>query len=217
VRTWTNPIRILLVDDHAAFREGVASALAAHRDFEIEHCASVAQAVRILQRAPAKVILLDHDLGTERSWHFFDAAEQIGFQGRVLIITAWMSEGEARRLLRKGAAGIFRKENSLTALANAIRTIARGEVWLDERYLALRGCTASDTEGSSDSYERLNEKERKVLRYILEGLSNKEIGWRLSFSESYVKAIVQRLFQYTGVHTRGQLVRAALERYGSQI
>ena len=49
-----------------------------------------------------------------------------------------------------------------------------------------------------------------MLRFVLEGLSNKEIAWRLQISESYVKAILQSLFQKTGVRTRGQLVRVAL-------
>jgi two-component system, NarL family, nitrate/nitrite response regulator NarL len=51
----------------------------------------------------------------------------------------------------------------------------------------------------------------------LEGLSNKEIAWQLTLSESYEKAIMQRLFNRTGVRTRGQLVRVALEKYSGQI
>lgn len=51
----------------------------------------------------------------------------------------------------------------------------------------------------------------------MEGLSNKEIGWRLKISESYVKTILQRLFQKTGVRTRGQLVRIALEQYRAHL
>ena len=62
-----------------------------------------------------------------------------------------------------------------------------------------------------------NERQRKVLRFVLEGLSNKEIAWRLQISESYVKAILQALFQKTGVRTRGQLVRVAFEQYENQL
>ena len=62
-----------------------------------------------------------------------------------------------------------------------------------------------------------NDRQRKVLRFVLEGLSNKEIAWRLQISESYVKAILQSLFQKTGVRTRGQLVRVAFEQYEDQI
>jgi two-component system nitrate/nitrite response regulator NarL len=62
-----------------------------------------------------------------------------------------------------------------------------------------------------------NERQRKVLRFVLEGLANKEIAWRLQISESYVKAILQSLFQKTGVRTRGQLVRVAFEQYEDQL
>lgn len=215
-KTVVEAIRILLVDDHALFRESVATALAAHPDFAIDHCASVTQALRILQSMPADVVLLDYDLGNERGWQFFHAAEGIGFQGRVLIVTAWVGENEARRLMRLGASGIFSKESALVALANAIRTVARGELWLDEAYLRIRPRESGAPESSGAS-GTLTQNERKVLRYVLEGLSNKDIAWRLSFSESYVKAILQQLFQHTGVRTRGQLVRLALERYNSQL
>ena len=62
-----------------------------------------------------------------------------------------------------------------------------------------------------------NDRQRKVLRFVLEGLSNKEIAWQLQISESYVKAILQGLFQKTGVRTRGQLVRVAVEQYEDQL
>jgi two-component system, NarL family, nitrate/nitrite response regulator NarL len=56
-----------------------------------------------------------------------------------------------------------------------------------------------------------------VLRFVLEGLSNKVIAAHLGISESYVKALLQSLFRKTGVRTRGQLVRVALEQYQSQL
>jgi two-component system, NarL family, nitrate/nitrite response regulator NarL len=210
-------VRVLLVDDHAVFRECVALALGAEPDLEIAHCGSVADALVILQQEPADIVLLDHDLGVERGWQFFPQASRAGFGGRVLIVTAWISDGEAHRLLRAGAAGIFRKESPLSALANAIRTVAAGGIWLDERYAAVRRKTGDGHIDSAGGQPRLSEKERKVLRLVLEGLSNKEIAWRLTLSESYVKAIMQRLFNRTGVRTRGQLVRVALEKYSGQI
>jgi two-component system nitrate/nitrite response regulator NarL len=62
-----------------------------------------------------------------------------------------------------------------------------------------------------------SDRQRRVLRFVLEGLSNKEIAWKLQISESYVKAILQALFEKTGVRTRGQLVRVALEEYEDQL
>jgi DNA-binding NarL/FixJ family response regulator len=133
----------------------------------------------------------------------------------VLIVTAWVSDTEARRLLHQGVSGIFVKENPLHVLADSIRTVQAGGIWLDRRYRNLAG----EEQGAkqADAGPRFNERQRKVLRFVLEGLSNKEIATQLQISESYVKAILQSLFEKTGVRTRGQLVRVALEHYEDQL
>jgi DNA-binding NarL/FixJ family response regulator len=93
--------------------------------------------------------------------------------------------------------------------------IRGGGVWLDRRY---RNLAAADLgEESASGRPDFNERERRVLRLVLEGLSNKAIGTRLQISESYVKALIQSLFGKTGVRTRGQLVRVVLEHYQDQL
>ena len=207
--------RALLVDDHAVFRESLARALASEPDLEIEHCGTIRDALRIIAQTPVDIVLLDHDLGSERASQFLPAAREMGFAGRVLIVTGWISDTEARRLLRQGVAGLYVKQSSLSALAEGIRTVVAGGSWLDKRYSGLaEGVTPP---GEDASKPHFNERQRKVLRSVLEGLSNKEIAWRLQISESYVKAILQSLFQKTGVRTRGQLVRVALEQYEDQL
>jgi two-component system nitrate/nitrite response regulator NarL len=211
-------LRALLVDDHALFRESVSRVLSAESDLEVQHCAGVRDALQLIVQTPFDIVLLDHDLGGERASQFMPAARQAGFSGRVLIVTAWVSDTEARRLLRQGISGIFVKENSLDDLGKAIRTVAAGGMWLDPRYTRL-GEQEPHPDQSADEQLRpqFNERQRKVLRFVLEGLSNKEIAVRLQISESYVKAILQGLFEKTGVRTRGQLVRIALEQYQDQL
>lgn len=211
----TARVRALLVDDHASFGESVARTLSIEPDLEVAYCATISAALEAVQREPVDVVLLDHDLGAERASQFLPMARQRGFAGAVLIVTAWVSDTEARRLLRQGVAGIFVKESPLDVLAESIRVIRRGGIWLDRRYGNL---AAADASGDPDSPgPRFNERQRKVLRFILEGLSNKTIAARLQISESYVKALIQSLFKKTGVRTRGQLVRVALEQYRSQL
>ena len=169
----------------------------------------------MLSQQAFDLVLLDHDLGSERASQFLPAARQIGYEGRVLVVTAWVSDTEARRLMRQGVAGIFLKQAPLSELAagdphggrrrQLVRPLVRGPSAKIRRRRPQAAAPA------------FNDRQRKVLRFVLEGLSNKEIAWRLQISESYVKAILQSLFQKTGVRTRGQLVRVAFEQYEDQL
>ena len=205
--------RILVVDDHALFRESVARVLGAEPNLHVEHCASIKEALPLLAQRQFDLVLLDHDLGAERASQFLPAARQAGFEGRVLVVTAWVSDNEARRLVRQGVAGIFFKQAPLADLTASIRAVLAGGTWLDPALSSVRE-SASGDDSSSPVF---NDRQRKVLRFVLEGLSNKEIAWRLQISESYVKAILQSLFHKTGVRTRGQLVRVAFEQYEDQL
>lgn len=206
-------ITLLVVDDHALFREGLVRLLASEPDLQVQAaCSSVDEAVQFLTRETPQVVLLDYDLGAESGMRFLRRSAEAGYRGRVLVVTAGLQDSEAMALLRSGAWGIFLKHNSPESLVEAIRKVARGEVWLDQHLLRLLV-----QEARSGIYEeqvpRLSGRETEVLRAVFEGLSNKEIALRLAVSESSVKATIQQLFQKTGVRTRSQLVRVALERY----
>ncbi len=207
-------IRVLLVDDHALFRESVSRVLTDEPDLQIQHCGSIREALQLLSQHPFDLVLLDHDLGSERASQFLPAARQAGFEGRVLVVTAWVSDTEARRLMRQGVAGIFLKEAPLSDLTESIHVVMNGGTWMDRSF-----CRGTEEESTAEVAAQpvFNDRQRKVLRFVLEGLSNKEIAWRLQISESYVKAILQSLFQKTGVRTRGQLVRVAFEQYEHQL
>lgn len=210
--TQTQTIRVLLVDDHALFRESVSGVLATEQNLEIEHCGSIKEALQLLSQRHFDLVLLDHDLGSERASQFLPAARQEGYEGKVLVVTAWVSDTEARRLMRQGVSGIFLKEQPLSELCRSIRTVASGGTWMQGPQTQER---MGEAEASSQPV--FNDRQRQVLRFVVEGLSNKEIAWRLQISESYVKAILQSLFHKTGVRTRGQLVRVAFEQYEDQM
>jgi DNA-binding NarL/FixJ family response regulator len=207
-------IHALLIDDHALFREAVAGALHATPDLRVEHCGSIREALPILERDHFDLVLLDHDLGNERASQFLPAARQAGYEGAVLIVTAWVSDTEARRLMRQGVAGIFLKEAPLSSLIESIRTVASGGRWLDSHFQHNAEAVPEEAAAGAPLF---NDRQRKVLRLVLAGLSNKEIAWRMQISESYVKALLQGLFEKTGVRTRGQLVRVVFEQYEDQL
>ena len=212
-----NRIRILIVDDHTLFRESVARLLAAEPDFEIAGlCASADGALQLIAKTPVDVVLLDYDLGDGNGTDFLANARNLGLQGRVLVVTAGVTEMEAAGMIRQGIAGILRKHCSPDTLAQSIRDVNAGKEYFEPGYLrsVLVGVTEVQREYRR---KKLTERERQVLQYVFEGLANKEIAVRLEVSESSVKATLQQLFAKTGVRTRSQLVRTALETYKDQL
>src|SRR5437899_4746187 len=130
-------IRALLIDDHALFRQSVAQSLSADPSLSVEHCASIRDALTLLSQHSFDLVLLDHDLGAERASQFLPAARQIGYEGRVLVVTAWVSGTEARRLMRQGVAGIFLKEAPISQLIQCMRTVMEGGIWLDRSFARM--------------------------------------------------------------------------------
>ena len=206
-------IRILLLDDHALFREGLSRLLESEPDLEMAaHCATVSEAKDILSQKPIDLVLLDYDLGRDRGLEFIAGARKLGFEGRFLMVTAGMRDAESIEALGLGVGGIFLKHSSPALLAQAIRKVMAGETWLDENAIQSLVRVSKHPEGV-DQTKPFTERETQVLHGVFEGLSNKEIGARLNISESSVKAALQQLFQKTGVRTRSQLVRIALEEH----
>ena len=208
-------IRLLLVDDHALFRESLGRLLAAEGDFDlVGHCDSVEVALRMLTQNAVDVVLLDFDLGEVDGGDFVRAAAKQGFAGKILLVTAGLGDHDAADLIRCGVSGIVMKHSSPSLLVAAIREVMAGKVWFDQTLLQK----VLVTPWARDSQrERFTERERQVLHYVFEGLANKEIADRLAVSESSVKSTIQQLFNKTGVRTRGQLVRVALEKYKCEL
>jgi len=205
-----------LLDDHTLFRESATRLLAAEPGFEVAHCGTIADGLRILKHKPIDVVLLDFDLGESDGREFLRLAEEQGFQGKVLVVTAGVDAGVAAEMIRSGISGVFRKHDSAALLAQAIRDVVAGKVWLDQQQLqtALRPEVATPQQNHPCAF---TEREQQVLSYVFEGLANKEIAARIGVSESSVKATLQQLFSKTGVRTRSQLVRIVLEQHRDEI
>jgi two-component system, NarL family, nitrate/nitrite response regulator NarL len=207
-------IRILLVDDHSLFRESLSRLLEAEPGFRISGtCASASEALAVLDREPVDVVLLDYDLGDEQGTVFLEQAKRRGFAGRILMVTAGMTDGGTLRAFESGSAGVFLKHSPPAQLVEAIHKVANGEMWLDSRAVPSLVSGATARSGEPQEAHSLNSRERAVLKSVFEGLSNKEIAGHLQTSESSVKAVLQQLFDKTGVRTRSQLVRIALEKH----
>jgi DNA-binding NarL/FixJ family response regulator len=204
--------RLLLVDDHVLFREGLSRLLASEPDCEIVGaCGSSAEALQILKGTSVDVVLLDYDLNQDRAAQLIAAAHRAGYRGKILMVTAGMSAKESSSVLKMGASGIILKHNPPGSLATAIRRVTSGELWLDPKIVQLMADEVRPGPEDASTSLTLTERERQVLQGVFEGLANKEIAARLGISEGAVKSTLQQLFQKTHVRTRSQLVRMALE------
>jgi len=211
-------IRVLLIDDHALFRESVARLLQSEPGFEVvAHCASAAQALQILESSKQiDIVLLDLDLGKETGADFLDHLQSTRFDGKVLVVTADVNDSEVVSLIRKGISGVFMKHGSPALLIQGIRETMDGKA-LFAQDLLRRALENKEVPTSDRCRAKLTERERRVLSFVFEGLANKQIADRLNVSETSIKASLQQLFAKTGVRTRSQLVRVALEQYRDQL
>lgn len=202
-----------MVDDHSLFRESLSRLLEGEPDLKIAgSCASATDALAVLDIEEVDIVLLDYDLGEEQGSSFLEGARRKGFTGRVLMVTAGMSDGGTLRALEGGASGVFLKHSPPAQLIDAIRNVMKGEMWLDPKAVRSLVAGASGKSDEQRASQPLSGRERSVLKGVFEGLTNKEIAGSLQISESSVKAALQQLFEKTGVRTRSQLVRIALER-----
>ena len=209
-------IRILMVDDHSLFREGLSRLLETTPDFQIlGQCATVAEAVSALSETPADVVLLDYDLGDEQGYRLLVDLRNRDSTVKVLMVTAGMTDTATLQIMEAGASGVFLKHSDPDQLVAAIHRVANDEIWMDTG--AVRSLVAARN-AQTDRLEHtrpLTSRQSEVLRGIFDGLANKEIAWKLNASESSIKAVIQELFRKAGVRTRSQLVRIAIEKYSS--
>jgi two-component system nitrate/nitrite response regulator NarL len=204
------PISLFVVDDHALFREGLLRLLETDPHLLVVGSASSVQSsIEQLQRLQVDVLIVDYDLGTDTAVNLVRQLRQTGFSGRVLVVTAGLPNADAVELIKLGVSGIFLKKDPPEALHRNIREVAAGKVLIDQSY--LQSLLSAATDGNESSL-RLTDRDKQVIRGVLEGLSNKEIASNLAISETAVKASLQQVFAKTGVRTRSQLVRVALEQ-----
>ena len=196
------------------FGKSVARFLSVEPGFDVvAHCGTIEEALEIVRRKSIDLVLLDFDLGERDGREFIRLAKDQGFHGKILVVTAGVDAGTVPELIRSGISGVFRKHDSAALLAQGIRDVMAGKVWLDQELIQ----TLTTERTTPPPSRQFTERERHVLSFVFEGLANKEIAARIGVSEGSVKSTLQQLFSKTGVRTRSQLVRIVLEQYRDQI
>jgi DNA-binding NarL/FixJ family response regulator len=206
--------RILIIDDHSLFREAIARLLGGEPDFELTgECSTVDEGLALVAKTPVDIVLLDINLGLQQGGAFPVLARSAGYQGKILVVTAGVSKVEARRLLDRGCSGIVLKQERPQLLIERIRQAISPEGIPPDESHRENGVE----EAADHAAPRFTPRERQVMRGVFSGQSNKEIAFHNGVSEPLVKAVIQQLFDKTGVRTRAQLVRVAIEKYWPEL
>lgn len=210
----TEPITIVLVDDHAILRQGLRSVLERDPLLRIVGEASTAaeaQAV-VAARRPA-VVLLDLKLSTSSDSEGLALCRELTAAEpapSVLVLTTFLEDHLVVAAVQAGARGYVVKDVDTTALANAIKAVSRGETAFDERSMTSVVRTLSSRE-QPDAHQ-LTDRELTVLKLLAQGLSNQAIGAELFISPTTAKFHVGNIMRKLAVSSRAEAVYAASKR-----
>jgi len=205
-----SPVRVLLADDSALVRKGVATLLASSRRRPIQVAAEVARAAEVvdacLQHRP-DVVLLDVRFPDGSG---LDACRQLTQRmpgARVIILTSYSNDGFIYDAITAGAHGYLMKEIDPEGLVRAVIEVAEGRSILDPettaRVMHMMRSSASMGQGG-DPLSSLSAQERRVLALVSEGRTNKEIGDALALSDNTVKNYLGTVFEKLNVKRRSQ-------------
>jgi len=199
-------IKVLLVDDHALFREGVVEIFAAEEDLRVVgEAENGAEAVALAEIENPDVVLLDVEMPVMGAEGAIKGILRVSPSSQVLVLTMYDEPRLVRKLLGLGAHAYIVKNATREELVAAVRTVHRVE---DRVVLSVSRSTADRLEGSERG--TLSARELEVLLLTVRAMSNKQIASHLCISEGTVKRHLTNLYAKLGVSSRADAAKEAL-------
>lgn len=212
-----NPIRVLLVDDQALFREGLRTLLSVRSSVEVVgEAATGEEAVQRVKALQPQVVLMDLRMPVLGGVEATRRVRVADPRCQVIVLTTFDDEEEVFDALRAGAAGYLLKDAPSEALVQAIGAAARGESFLQPSIAAkvvaeFNRLSRVRRPARVALIEPLSEREGEVLRHLAHGMSNKEIAASLNLAEGTVKNHMTNILGKLGVQDRTQAALKARE------
>jgi DNA-binding NarL/FixJ family response regulator len=210
-------IRVILVDDHAIVRTGLRAVLGAAPEIDVVGEASGGhEAIALIAATPADVVVMDISMGEGDGVTATRAITGADREGapRVLILTMHDEEAYLEAVLEAGASGYLMKGTADRELVDAVRAVARGEVYVNPSaaHVLARGARRREEQASDRArFGRLTERERTVMQLVAEGYTAPEIGEQLHISPKTVDTYKQRINDKLGFAHRADYVKLALK------
>ena len=207
-------IRVILADDHSVVRAGLKAVLGAARDIQVVGEASDGgDAVALAERLKPDVVVMDLSMGKMDGRSATKAIVAKGLPSKVLVLTMHAEEEYLVSVLEAGAAGYLVKSAADRELVDAVRAVAKGDVYVRQSAASVlvKGLTRKDpAKAEREAFERLTVRERDVLRLVAQGYTAPEIGERLFISPKTVDTYKQRIHEKMGLAHRPEYVQLAL-------
>ncbi len=208
----SEPIRIVVADDHPLFRDGAVHSLAAEADLSVVgQAANGEEALRLVRDLLPDVVLLDIGMP---GWDGLVTAEKITRAcpaTRIVMLTVYEDEDKLLAAFKAGACGYVLKGVSARELASVVRATAHGEVYVSPS-LAAGILVALSRGPSADPLDELTDRESSILTLVGEGMTNREIGERLQLSEKTIKHYITNILQKLQVRSRVEAALMAARR-----
>jgi two-component system nitrate/nitrite response regulator NarL len=214
-----NPLKVMLVDDHALFVAGIRNLLHRRDDIRVIQTASTGEeALESLKRAQPDVILLDLQMPGMGGLATLEAIAATYPDIKTVMLTASDSDEDLLRAIRHGARGFLLKLLEPGELVDQLRRVDRGEIVVPAAMSArlVEGLAKGEEEAPPSPLEALTDRELGVLNCVAHGLTNKEIGGQLDISENTVKNHVKRILFKLDIENRVQAAALLLQDRGLQ-
>lgn len=205
------PIRVLVVDDHAIVREGICALLARREDMQVVgEAADGKRAIEAVLRLKPDVVLMDIAMP---GMNGLEATREIHARSpltRILVLTQHENKEYILPLLHAGAVGYITKDARASELTTAIRTVYEHGAYLQPSITSALVNALAESAKASQPSPMLTEREIQIVQLIAEGLINREIADRLGISVKTVDTHRGNIMEKLGVHNTAELIKYAI-------